>query len=106
MAFLAPPTVTPTHVAFVRRVQAALGELEQLATPTNWWRSPTDNEQIARAKGLPVATASRHLVGLALDLVFPTAAFDAAAARRLRAAGLRVLIYTDPANRHVHVDLG
>ncbi|HKX47006.1 MAG TPA: D-Ala-D-Ala carboxypeptidase family metallohydrolase [Planctomycetota bacterium] len=79
--------------AFFERIDAALAGLN--VTVTSWWRDQQTNADVGGAQ------LSQHLLGLALDMVGPD---QAAAAKRLREAGLIVLEHSVPGGRlHLHV---
>lgn len=81
---------TQELVAFVRRVNAAARSAGSL-TLTSWYRDPSRNAAVGGA------SSSRHLRGLAIDIV---ARDPQRASAAFRAYGLRVLNEGD----HLHID--
>lgn len=91
MIAVPPPSLRTRELAlFVRRVELAARYAGPL-TLTSWYRDPARNAAVG---GAP---ASRHLRGLAIDVI---ARDPLRAAAAFRALGLRVIDERD----HLHVD--
>lgn len=65
------------------------------ATATSWWRSKAKNASVGGAAD------SQHLLGLAIDIVYPSSLIRRTAIPRLQAAGFTVIDEGD----HVHVQV-
>lgn len=88
-----------------RSFARAVLSLRAVAVPTSWYRTPADNRRVGgcEARGVPRALCrgpSRHLTGLALDVVPARGVTWSRLASAARAAGLRVL----DERTHLHLE--